>query len=740
MIKYILTLLVLGPLVSFSQTLDGNVKDMEDLPLVGASVYWLGTTHGTSTNTEGKFEISLEGITDKRLIVSFVGYETDTIHISKQTFIEANLRESNVLGRVEITSEQKGTYISSIDPIKTDVVTKVELTKAACCDLTGCFDTQGSVQPTTTNIVTNAKELRMLGLSGVYNQVLFDGMPLIQGLTYTYGVSTIPGTLVDNIFISKGANSVLQGYESISGQINIELKEPDETDKVLLNVYSNNFFEKQINANYAKKWNKWSTIVAAHTTQPSSKFDRDEDTFLDLPLLSRYSIYNKWKVGNQDKWGWHSRIGLRYVNENRTGGQFDFNPTTDQGSMINYGQTMKFSQPELYTKTGYRFNDKHHVVLLASAFQHDQLSYFGITRFKAIQQNAYINAQHELNWNKKHVLKSGISYRHLNLNEDVSFNQDLLNRSYDGQYQKLENIPGLFAENTFNWMDNRLTAVTGIRADNHNKFGWIVTPRGLIKYNFNENLTGRISAGTGWRTINLFSENVNLLASSRDVIISSDLRPEQAINYGSNLTYNIYREKVESQISLDFYRTQFQNQIFPDYDTDPTKAFVQNFNGTSISNGFQAQIRLEFVEKIETKIIYNYLEVYRVISGNKVDLPFNSKHRVTSTISYKPLSKKWHFDSNIHWYGKQRLANTQANPSEYQVPNYSDDFFVINAQFTKTWKKLDVYIGCENLLDFRQLRPIVGWQDPFGQYFDTSSVWGPTRGREIYLGLRWKIE
>ena len=404
MIKYILTLLVLGPLVSFSQTLDGNVKDMEDLPSVGASVYWLGTTHGTSTNTEGKFEISLEGITDKRLIVSFVGHETDTIHISKQTFIEVNLRESNVLGSVEITSEQKGTYISSIDPIKTDVVTKVELTKAACCDLTGCFDTQGSVQPTTTNIVTNAKELRMLGLSGVYNQVLFDGMPLIQGLTYTYGVSTIPGTLVDNIFISKGANSVLQGYESISGQINIELKEPDETDKVLLNVYSNNFFEKQINANYAKKWNKWSTIVAAHTTQPSSKFDRDEDTFLDLPLLSRYSIYNKWKVGNQDKWGWHSRIGLRYVNENRTGGQFDFNPTTDQGSMINYGQTMMFSQPELYTKTGYRFNDKHHVVLLASAFQHDQLSYFGITRFKAIQQNAYINAQHELNWNKKHVL------------------------------------------------------------------------------------------------------------------------------------------------------------------------------------------------------------------------------------------------------------------------------------------------------------------------------------------------
>ena len=176
---------------------------------------------------------------------------------------------------------------------------------------------------------------------------------------------------------------------------------------------------------------------------------------------------------------------------------------------------------------------------------------------------------------------------------------------------------------------------------------------------------------------------MNLLASSRDLIISSALRPEQAINYGSNLTYNIYRQKVESQISLDFYRTQFQNQIFPDYDTDPTKAFVQNFNGTSISNGFQAQIRLEFVEKIETKIIYNYLEVYRLISGNKVDLPFNSKHRVTSTISYKPLSKKWHFDSNIHWYGKQRLANTQANPSEYQVPNYSDDFFVINAQFTK---------------------------------------------------------
>jgi outer membrane receptor for ferrienterochelin and colicin len=740
MIRYIIIIAFFFPSILIAQTFNGKVTNNKNEPLVGANVNWAGTTIGSSADSQGEFEITLQGITDKRLVISYVGYESDTITITNQTTVNVQLVETATLNEVEVKGKRPGTFISSINPIKTEVITQVELTKAACCDLAGCFNTQGSVQPTTTNIVTNAKELRILGLSGVYNQILIDGMPLIQGLTYTYGVSTIAGTLVDNIYISKGANSVLQGYESISGQINVELKEPDNCEKFLFNAYTNNFLEKQFNANYSHKWKKWSTLVAAHTTQPANNFDRDKDTFLDLPLLTRYSFYNKWKYGNQNDWGWHSRIGLRYVDEKRIGGQTDFNSLTDEGTTNSYGQTVQFSQPELHSKTGYRMNDTHHFLFFASAFQQDQTSYFGTSRYKGDQTNVYANLQYELNWDKDHILKTGISYRYLNLDENISFTQDSLNRTYAGQYLKEEKISGIFAENTFNWNDNKLVLITGLRLDNHNTFGLYLTPRFLLKYNLTESTTARVSVGTGWRTVNLFSENINLLASSRDVIITEELKPERAVNYGVNLTQKIYGENVETQLTLDFYRTQFQNQIFPDYDTEPTKAYISNFTGTSISNGFQAEVGFQFFERVGTKITYNYLDVYRTIDRTKFVLPFNSTHRITGTFSYQPISKNWHFDMNLHWYGEQRLAKTSSNPPEYQLPETSNPYTVVNAQFTKSWKRLELYAGCENIFDFRQKQPILSWQNPFSPYFDTSTVWGPTRGREIYVGLRFKIE
>lgn len=738
--RFFLLLIICFPIGVFAQNITGTVTNNDDDPLVGANVHWVETSIGTSTDSNGQFEISLQGISDKRLIISYVAYESDTISIKSQKSIKVQLKESNTLDEVNVKGKRADAFISDVNPIKTEVITQVELTKAACCDLAGCFNTQGSVQPTTTNIVTNAKELRILGLSGVYNQILIDGMPLIQGLSYTYGVSTIPGTLVENIYVSKGANSVLQGFESISGQINVTLKEPDKTDQFLFNAYANSFLEKQFNANYATKVKQWSTLVAAHTTQPANKFDRDKDTFLDLPLLTRYTLYNKWKYGNQNEWGWHSMIGLRYVNERRIGGQSDFNPRSDEGTLRRYGQTVHFAQPEFYTKTGFRVDDKHHLVLIASAFQQDQKAYFGTTHYQADQLNAYANLQYEHTWNQSHTLKTGISYRHVNLEEDLFFSPDSLQRTYAGTYLKKEQIPGIFAENTFNWKEQNLTLIAGFRLDKQNNFGWFFTPRALLKYNLTENTTARISAGTGWRTVNLFSENINLLASSRDIIINEVLKPEQALNYGANLTHKIYGKNVEAQLTFDFYRTQFTNQIFPDYDTHPTKAYISNFTGTSISNGFQAELGLEFYQRVGSKIVYNYLDVYRVIEGNKVVLPFNSKHRITGTLSYQPLHQKWHFDMNLHWYGKQQLAKTSVNPPEYQLPPTSQPFTHVDAQFTKSWKRLELYAGCENIFDFRQKRPILSWENPFGPYFDTSSVWGPTRGREFYLGLRFRIE
>jgi outer membrane receptor for ferrienterochelin and colicins len=731
---------LLFPVVVSAQNISGKVTTLNKAPLTGASVYWHGTSMGVTTGEKGEFEISSAGISDKKLIASYVGYTSDTIEITDQTSVGFRLQEATMLSELTVEGRRDGVIISDRDPIKTEQITQTELRKAACCDLAGCFETQTTVQPQTTNVVANSKELRILGLSGVYNQVLIDGFPLIQGLSYTYGISSIPGTLVDNIYVSKGANSVLQGYESMSGQINVATKEPDDTDRLLLNVYLNSFLEQQVNANYAFRRGKWSNLTALHMVQPANKIDRDDDNFLDLPLLTRYMISNKWKYGNEREWGWNSRIGMRFFNEQRIGGQSFMDAEGTPGSPGVYRQEVSISQPEIWTKTGYRFNDQHGIVLFASAFHHRQSSMFGTVTYQANQTSIYSNIQYELNY-ARHDLKTGISYRHLNLNEDIAFTDTTLLRTYAGNYHRLENIPGLFAENTMRFFNDRLTWIAGVRGDHHNQFGTHITPRTLLKYDIAPKTIIRANAGTGWRTVNLFSENIGLLVSSRDILFAEPLQPEKALNFGVNLTQKFETDdhNLWGYFSADFYHTGFQNQIFPDYDIDPTRAIIQNFRGTSISNGFQAELYLKFYEMFEWKTGYNFLDVYREIEGTKQLLPFNPMHRVMTTFSYKPLIDKFHFDMNLHWFGKQRLPDTSSNPPEFQRPDFSQPYTVVNAQFTYLFRKFDVYAGCENIFDFRQRQPIISWQDPFGPYFDTSSVWGPTRGREFYVGARFRL-
>jgi hypothetical protein len=227
--------------------------------------------------------------------------------------------------------------------------------------------------------------------------------------------------------------------------------------------------------------------------------------------------------------------------------------------------------------------------------------------------------------------------------------------------------------------------------------------------------------------------------SSRDIVFAEQLQPEEAINMGVNFTQKFNSEHVTGFFSADYYRTDFQNQIFPDYDSDPTQAIIENFTGKSISNTFQAEVYLKFWQQFEFKTGYSFLDVFREIDGQNVLLPFNPRHKVVTTLGYKPLSDKFHIDMNIHWYGQQRLPDTQSNSEPFRRPGFSENFMLVNVQFTYNLNKFELYTGCENIFDFRQLRPINGWQEPFGQFFDTSSVWGPTRGREFYVGVRFKI-
>ena len=731
---------LLFPVFIAAQSISGKVTNQEGEALPGAMVHWLGTESGAFTSADGTFSIGPDTGASGALIAYFYGFLPDTLEMKEERFVHFRLRAIRNLEELRVEGQRDGVILSDSKAIKTEQITTAELVKSACCDLAGCFETQTTVQPQTTNVLTNSKELRILGLSGVYNQVLTDGFPMIQGLSYTYGISSIPGSLVENIYVAKGANSVLQGFESISGQINVETKEPDNTETVLLNLYINNFSEKHFNAHYALVQKKWSNLTAVHVVRPADKIDRDKDRFLDLPLIDRYMVFNKWKYGDENEIGWNSRIGLRWLSEQRTGGQTFFESENDLRNGSAYGQQVQLNQPEAWMKTGYRFTESSAIVFFASGFHQIQKSFFGAVQYDAVQTNGYANIQLEHRY-RTHELKTGFSFRHLDLSEDIAFINNLVTRTYAGNYRRLENISGYFAENTLRFFDDKLTWIAGFRADYHNQFALQLTPRTLVKYDITPSTIVRASIGTGWRTVNLISENIGLLSSSRDIVFAEKTEPEKAVNYGLNLTKKFENEEasVSGYFSADFYRTVFQNQIFPDYDSDPTKAFIRNFYGTSVSNGFQAELSLRFFQQVELKTGYNYLDVYRLAGAEKRPLPFNPTHKVLTSVSFMPSSKKYHIDVNFHWYGPQRLPDTKANPLEFQRPDFSQAYAVVNGQFTYTLKKVDVYAGCENIFNFRQLQPILSWQDPFSPFFDTSSVWGPTRGREFYIGCRFKL-
>ena len=746
MIKKILVLCFFT-LTVFSQEniLRGTVLGENSESLIGSSVYWINTQIGTTTDANGFFSISKEGIKDKRIVATYIGYKSDTIKVDNQRLIIINLKNNNNLEEVELSENRVDIYIDPLKPIKTETITRKELEKAACCDLAGCFETQASVESKTTNVLTNTKELSMLGLSGVYNQILVDGLPNVVALGYLHGISSIPGTIIDNIHISQGLASTQQGFESISGQISIDLKKPSLTEKLFTNLYYNSFSDKQANVDYSFKVGKWNSIIGLHSTQPASKIDRNNDNFLDLPLTTKYSLYNKWVYGLENHSNFYSSNSIRFLNENKVGGELDFDENTHLGGNEVYGQIVEYNQFEANSKNSYQLNDKNVLMAQGLFTYQNQDAFYGTTEYIVDQIQFYFSLDNQLTW-KGHTLKTGLSVRKLDLEEEIILQDELLTgleyeRKHAGEYNKNEFIPGIYIENNFNWRSNAVQLITGLRVDHHNEFGFFVTPRSLFKYNFTENTTARICFGSGWRTVNVFTEYIQILSSNRDVIIEDNLNPEQAINFGANFLHSISRENLDIQIIFDFYKTSFSNQIFPDYFINSQNIYIENFDGKSVSKSFQTDLTFEFYEKYKLKLAYNYLDVFRMEHGHKHQFPFYSKHHALSTFSYQPADKDWHFDARLHWFGKKKIINTNiyAEPDLDHINAFSDPFTTLSAQMTREFNDFEIYFGCENILNFRQESPLINPENPFNYDFDIANTWGPTKGREFYIGFRHKI-
>lgn len=719
-----------------AQTVTGKVVGVEGETITGANVYWQETDQGVLTDKQGQFSIARPDTGHFHLITHITGLRADTSCNDSASDLLIQLQAIQTAD-VEIRDTRQGMYIG-MDARKTEVITRTELEKDACCDLAGCFNTQASVEARTTNVLTNAKELQVLGLAGVYNQLLLEGMPLFRGASFTYGVSGVPGPAIDKIYVAKGAGSILQGFESVTGQINVIPLDPNKAQPLMFNIYGNSFLEQQYNAHYAHRARKWSMLLSAHSAQPGMAMDRDDDGFRDMPWLRRYHVLNKWQYRDDDSLGFSAAFGFRLLDERREGGQI-LGHNHGGNTADPYIQRVDYGQQELWTRLNFRQTEFHKTTLQIAGQRHDQRSAFGRTNYKALQNLLYVNAEHAFIWRERQQLKAGLSYRQLDLDEDIGFTTPDPPKSFGGQYLTQERIPGVFAENTSYLFQERVTLIAGFRADWHNQYGWFLTPRGLLKWDIGHGFTSRLSAGSSYRTVLLFTENLNLLASGRDVIFEENLEPERAYSIGFNLDKTMDLDPAKGRVGVDIYRTRFQNQFFPDYDRDPGYAFIGNFDGQSEGWGLQAETAWELWGRMEFRFAYNYLDVYRVVNEQRENLPFIAKHKLVGVYSIWTKGRRFHFDLNAHWYGRQRLPKTDNHPAGFELPAYSQTYFLLNSQVAYKLDKQgvwDVYFGCENILDFRQLRPIAGWQDPFGRYFDPSFAWGPTRGQEFYAGVR----
>lgn len=695
--------------------------------LVGANVYWLGTTLGAITDINGEFSIEKPQQLPAKLVASYVGFQSDTILVKNvRKEVEFHLQPSVELEEVTITERQEGSSFKLLDPVIAEEINSKELQKAACCNLSESFETNASVDVVFTDAVSGAKKIQMLGLDGVYTQIQAENVPLIRGLSSNYGMGFVPGTWIESIQIIKGPGSVSNGYESMVGQINLEYFKPEQTDKLFVNAYGNFGGRAELNLQSGYVFNeKVGTNINLHASGIFRENDMNKDGFLDIPRSQQYNLFNRWRFTGKNLMG---QIVLHGLYDNKIGGQIGFKP--DQGISPNglFGIEITNRLANIHTKTGYIVpkEDDMSVALITNWRYHDQNSYFGLKQYSGVQRSANANLIFLKGWKEdKHELKIGTSFNYDNFNE--SFN--------DSAFSREEIIPGAFAEYTFR-LETKFSAVAGFRVDRNSQFGWFYTPRLHLKYNPTEKTVLRLTAGRGYRAANVFTESSTLMASARTVNVKENLNAEVSWNYGVSASYQFKILGREASVYASFYRTDFENQVVADLDANANRVDVYNLTGRSFSNSLQAEFSVEPVKRFEIKTAYKWNNVRMTTAGQLQDKALVKQHKFLTTFSYATNFNKWQFDLSIHVHGPSRIPIT-AYSSESTVSPWH---VTMNAQITKRFKWFELYGGAENFTNFRQRNAIIDADNPYGPNFDASLVWGSTMGINPYLGIRYTLK
>ncbi len=707
----------------------GFVKEKENssLPVVGANVVWSGTSIGTVTDKNGFFKLSLNNKPNTNdLVISFVGLKTDTISINDQTFDIVVLLERNLeIGEVVVAHRQGGTHISKLNPIQTQKVTSTELQKAACCNLSESFETNASVDVAFTDAVTGAQQIKLLGLSGIYIQTIAENMPSVRGLAAPYGLGYTPGPWMESIQISKGTSSVINGYEAIAGQINVEYKKPEGSEILHLNMYGNDALKTEANINASYKFNeKLSTMVLLHAENHSKNIDDGSDGFMDMPNVKQINFINRWNL--VDKNGGHKQVGVKILSENRKSGQIDASKSIPNDL---YGININTTRYEVFAKNGIIFNKPQTSLgIQLSGSYHNQEAEYGKNQYSGKQYNAYLNI----------IFQSFIANDMHNYSTGASFLGDVYNEKLQGQeYANNEYVPGLFFQYNFKYHDH-FNLLLGVRTDYSSTYGIFVTPRAHAKWSPSTWLTLRGSAGKGYRNSMPLSENNYLLASSREIIIGSNLRQEEAVNFGASISGHIPVGESTFNITVDYYRTNFLNQVVKDVDTDVHKVSFYNLAGESFSNSFQTEIIWEIFRGFTIDAALRLNDVKQTINGELRETPLTSRYKGLLSLSYSTRMNKWQFDLTGQFNGGGRMPDP--DPINPLWEKEFNPFNIFNAQITKNFKKWSFYAGVENILNFMMHTPVISAENPWSENFDGSMIWGPVHGRKIYVGLRFTLK
>ena len=754
-----------------AQDLRGVVRDADNQPLVGASVYWEGTTIGASTDAEGAFLLHRVKGYDN-LVASYLGFVNDTLHVANGAErIEFALRADGVeLEDVVVEGNLSGNFVKRDGIVKNEMISFAGLCKMACCNLAESFENSASVTVGYSDAISGARQIKMLGLAGTYTQILDENRPIMRGLSAPYGLSYTPGMWLNSIQVSKGVASVTAGHEAITGQINLEHRKPTDDERLFVNLYLDDELRPEANISTAfpvSKNKKLSSVILLHGSMDTDvrKMDHNDDGFRDLPLADQLNIANKWLYaadnGTQIRWGW------KFVQENRLGGMLDYkNSMRDQmrekwdqpGTL--YGSKIRNRGANGYFKIGmpvgpsvYDPDEKDEMrsnLAFVADFDHfNENAYFGLNDYKGNENALAINLMYNHYFTYRSSLIVGaqaqLQYYRESLANNTPWIEAAKSRFYD--FDRSEQEVGAYAEYTYAVKD-KFSIVAGIRGD-YNAFydKFFVTPRGHIRWNITPSTTLRGSAGLGYRSTNVITDNIGILATGRAIVFKdSDFskfnRLEKALTVGGSLTQTFGLVSADdATLSFDYFRTQFYNSVIADQEYNADQILLYNSDKRSYTDTYQIDFSWTPVERLDIFATFRYTNSEMTIdrpdgTTARVERPLVSQYKTLLNIQYATKFRRWVFDATAQLNGPARIPTQTGDLAD---DKYSPRYPMFFAQVSRKVGKFDIYVGCENIADYRQHDPILNADNPFSTGFNSMNVWGPLMGRKFYAGLRFNL-